>query len=160
MSTRFYTKGVMEHFKNPHNMGKIKNPDGIGKAGNLICGDVMHIYIKVGKDKKGKEIIKDIKFETFGCVAALSTSSVVTDLAKGKTLDRALKINKDDIVKILGGLPAIKLHCSVLAIDALSEAIYDYLAKNKREIPEELQKRHKKIKKDLEVIEKRYADLK
>lgn len=160
MSTRFYTKGVMEHFKNPHNMGKIKNPDGIGKAGNLICGDVMHIYIKVGKDKKGKETIKDIKFETFGCVAALSTSSVVTDLAKGKTLDRALQINKNDIVKILGGLPAVKLHCSVLAIDALSEAIYDYLAKNKIEIPEGLQKRHKKIKKDLEIIEKRYADLK
>jgi len=160
MSTRFYTKGVMEHFKNPHNMGKLENPDGIGKAGNLICGDVMHIYIKVGKDKKGKETIKDIKFETFGCVAALSTSSVVTDLAKGKTLDKALQINKNDIVKILGGLPTIKLHCSVLAIDALSEAIYDYLAKNKIEIPEELQKRHKKIKKDLEVVEKRYADLK
>ena len=159
MSTRFYTKGVMEHFKNPHNMGKIKNPDGVGRAGNLICGDVMHIYIKVEKDKKGKEIIKDIKFETFGCVAALSTSSVVTDLAKGKTLDRALQINKDNIIKALGGLPLIKIHCSVLAIDALSEAIYDYLTKNKREIPEELQKRHKKIKKDLEVIEKRYEEL-
>ena len=140
-------------------MGKIKNPDGVGRAGNLICGDVMHIYIKVEKDKKGKEIIKDIKFETFGCVAALSTSSVVTDLAKGKTLDRALQINKDNIIKALGGLPLIKIHCSVLAIDALSEAIYDYLTKNKREIPEELQKRHKKIKKDLEVIEKRYEEL-
>jgi len=158
-NNKIYTKKVIEHFKNPHNLGKIKNPDGIGKVGNLICGDVMHIYIQVEKNKKGKEIIKNIKFETFGCVAALSTSSVITDLAKGKTLDKALQINKDDIVKILGGLPAIKLHCSVLAMDALSEAIYDYLAKNKREIPKELQKRHKKIKKDLEVIEKRYEGL-
>jgi len=158
-NNKIYTKKVIEHFKNPHNLGKIKNPDGIGKVGNLTCGDVMHIYIQVEKNKKGKEIIKNIKFETFGCVAALSTSSVVTDLAKGKTLDKALQINKDDIVKILGGLPAIKLHCSVLAMDALSEAIYDYLAKNKREIPKELQKRHKKIKKDLEVIEKRYEEL-
>ncbi len=158
-NNKIYTKKVIEHFKNPHNLGKLENPDGIGKVGNLICGDVMHIYIQVEKNKKGKEIIKNIKFETFGCVAALSTSSVVTDLAKGKTLDQALQINKDDIVKILGGLPAIKLHCSVLAIDALSEAIYDYLAKNKRKIAGELQKRHKKIKKDLEVIEKRYEEL-
>ncbi len=158
-NNKIYTKKVIEHFKNPHNLGKLKNPNGIGKVGNLTCGDVMHIYIQVEKDKKRKEIIKNIKFETFGCVAALSTSSVVTDLAKGKTLDKALQINKDDIVKILGGLPAIKLHCSILAIDALSEAIYDYLTKNKREIPKELQKRHKKIKKDLEVIEKRYEEL-
>ncbi len=157
--TKIYTKKVMEHFKDPHNFGKIKNPDGIGKVGNLVCGDVMHIYIKVKKDKKGKEIIKDIKFETFGCVAALATSSVVTDLAKGKTLNRALKINKDNIVKSLGGLPVIKIHCSVLVIDALSEAIYDYLKKNKRKIPAEFEKRHKTIKKELEIIEKRYKEL-
>ncbi len=157
--TEIYTKKVMEHFKNPHNFGKIKNPDGIGKVGNLVCGDVMHIYIKVEKDKKGKEIIKDIRFETFGCVAALATSSIVTDLVKGKTLEKALKINKDDIVKSLGGLPVIKIHCSVLAIDALSEAIYDYLKKNKRNIPAELEKKHKTIKKELKIIEKRYKDL-
>ena len=159
MNNKFYTKKVIEHFKNPHNLGKLKNPDGVGKVGNLICGDVMHIYIKVGSDKKKKEIIKDIKFETFGCVAALSTSSVVTDLAKGKTLNRALQINKDNIIKSLGGLPVIKIHCSLLAIDALSEAIYDYLAKHKRKIPKELQKKHERIKKELEVIEKRYRGL-
>ncbi|XOB41417.1 MAG: iron-sulfur cluster assembly scaffold protein [Candidatus Nealsonbacteria bacterium] len=157
--TKIYTKKVMKHFKNPHNFGKLKNPDGTGKVGNLVCGDVMHIYIKVKKDKRGKEIIKDIKFATFGCVAALATSSVVTDLAKGKTLEKALKINKDNIVKSLGGLPMIKIHCSVLAIDALSEAIYDYLKKNKRKIPAELEKRHKTIKKELEIIEKRYKEL-
>jgi len=136
-------------------MGKIKNPDGVGKAGNLICGDVMHIYIKVEKDR-----IKDIKFQTFGCVAALATSSVITDLAKGKTLNKALELKKDDVIKSLGGLPPIKIHCSFLAIDALSEAIYDYLKKNKRDIPEELKKRHDKIAKELEVIEEKYKALK
>ena len=159
MSNKFYTKKVIEHFQNPHNFGKLKNPDGVGKVGNLICGDVMHIYIKVGKDKNKKETIKDIKFQAFGCVAALSTSSVVTDLAKGKILDRALQINKDNIIKVLGGLPQIKTHCSILAIDALSEAIYDYLVKDKRKIPKELQKKHERIKKELEVIEKRYKGL-
>jgi len=157
--TKIYSKKVIEHFKSPHNFGKLKNPDGIGKVGNLICGDVMHIYIKVGRDKNKKETIKDIRFETFGCVAALSTSSAVTDLAKGKILDRALQINKENIIKALGGLPPIKTHCSVLAIDALSEAIYDYLAKNKRKIPKQLQKKHKRIKRELEVIEKRYKSL-
>jgi len=160
MSNRFYTKKVIEHFKNPHNLGELENPDGIGRVGNLQCGDVMHIYIQVEKDKKGKEIIKNIKFKAFGCVAALSTSSVVTDLAKGKTLDKALQINKENIIKALGGLPLIKIHCSVLAIDALSEAIYDYLKKNKRKIPERLKTNHKRIQKELKILEKRYADLK
>ena len=146
-----YTKKVMETFKNPHNYGKIKNADGIGKVGNPVCGDVMHLYIKVGKpDKKAKpiltgpsqsrqkaslvgseEIIKDIKFETFGCVAAISTSSIITDLVKGKTVKEALKITKDNIVESLGGLPKIKYHCSILAVDALKEAIKDYNAKSK-----------------------------
>ena len=105
-----YTKQVMEHFKNPHNKGFIKNADGIGEVDNSICGDAMVIYIKVGKNVKGQEIIKDIKFKTFGCVAAISTSSMVTDLAKGKTLKDALKITKDDIVRSLGALPKIKYH--------------------------------------------------
>jgi len=153
--TKIYTKKVLEHFKNPHNFGKMKNPDGIGKVGNIICGDVMHIYIKVQN-----EIIKDIKFETFGCVAALATSSVVTDLAKGKTLNKALELKKDDIVKSLGGLPPIKMHCSFLAIDALSEAVYDYLKKNKKNISKELEKRHEKIEKELKIIEKKYKTLK
>ena len=158
MTTRFYTKKVIEHFRNPHNFGRIKNPDGIGRVGNIICGDVMQIYIKVGKDKKKKEIIKDIKFETFGCVAALATSSVVTDLAKGKTLSKAMMIDRSKITKSLGGLPPIKVHCSVLAVDALSESIYDYLKKNKKEIPKDLELKHKRIQKELKIIEKKYKE--
>ena len=130
-----YSKKVIEHFKNPHNYGKIKNPDGIGKVGNLRCGDIMYLYIKVEKEK-----VKDIKFETFGCAAAISTSSVVTDLAKGKTISQALKIKNQDVIDKLGGLPMIKIHCSLLAINALKEAIYDYLSKNKKPIPEKLKK--------------------
>ncbi len=155
---KLYTKKVIEHFSNPHNYGKIKNPDGVGKVGNVICGDVMWLYIKVWKNEKGKEIIKDIKFETFGCVAALATSSIITDLAKGKTLEGALKIDKNEIVNSLGGLPPIKIHCSVLASDALAEAIYDYLLKNKKQIFPELKKRHERILKEIEVIDEKYKD--
>ncbi len=151
-----YTKKVIEHFRNPHNFGRIKNPDGVGKVGNIICGDVMQIYIKVGKNKKGDEIIKDIRFETYGCVAALATSSVITDLARGKTLKGALRIDKKKVIKSLGGLPALKIHCSVLVIEGLAEAVYDYLLKNKKEIPEDLQLKHDRIKKGLKIIEKRY----
>ena len=146
----------METFKNPHNYGKIKNADGIGKVGNIVCGDVMHLYIKVGKNQKREEIIKDIKFETFGCAAAIGTSSVVTDLAKGKTLNEALDISNNQIVESLGGLPPIKVHCSVLAADALVEAIFNYLSKNKKQIPESLQKNHERIIKEKEIIEERY----
>lgn len=156
--TGHYTKKVIKHFRNPHNFGSMKNPDGVGKVGNILCGDVMWIYIKVGIDKKKKDIIKKIRFETFGCVAALATSSVITDLAKGKTLEKALQIDKKEIVEFLGGLPPIKLHCSMLAVDALAEAIYDYLSKNKKEIPEELQLKHKRIQKELKIIEKRYKE--
>jgi len=128
MVNNTYSKKVIDHFQNPHNYGKMKNPDGVGKVGNPTCGDVMHLYIKVEKG-----IIKDIKYETFGCVAAISTSSIVTDLAKGKTLQQALKIDSNKIVKSLGGLPEIKHHCSLLAVDALKEAINDYLSKRKNE---------------------------
>ncbi len=124
-----YTEKVMETFKNPHNYGRIKNADGIGKVGNPVCGDVMWLYIKVAQNKKKEDFIKDIKFETFGCVAAISTSSIITDLVKGKTIKDALKVTKDNIVESLGGLPKIKYHCSVLAVDALKEAIKDYNAK-------------------------------
>ena len=154
-----YTKKVIEHFRNPHNYGKMKNPDGIGKVGNIICGDVMHLYIKVGKNKKEEGVVKDIRFETFGCAAAIATSSVITDLVKGKTLKKALEIEKDKIIKSLGTLPPIKVHCSVLAVDALSEAIYDYLSKNKKSIPRELQKRHQRIEKEKKEVEKRYKNL-
>ncbi|MCX6721759.1 MAG: iron-sulfur cluster assembly scaffold protein [Candidatus Staskawiczbacteria bacterium] len=147
-----YTEKVMETFKNPHNYGKIKNASGIGKVGNIVCGDVMWLYIKVDKNEK----IKDIKFETFGCVAAISTSSTITDLAKGKTIKQALAIEKNDIVKKLGGLPAIKYHCSILAVDALIEAIYDYFSKNKIKISSDLEKKHQIIKKSRDIIEERY----
>jgi len=122
------------------------------------CGDVMWLYIKVGKNKKGKEIIKDVKFETFGCVAAISTSSVITDLAKGKVLKEAMDIDKNKVLESLGGLPPIKVHCSMLAVDALSEAIYDYLIKNKRPIPKKLQEKHKKLEKEKEEIKKKYKE--
>lgn len=151
MVKSFYSKEVIKHFNKPHNYGKIKGYDGLGKVGNMICGDEMWLYIKVGEDKKGEEIIKDVKFETFGCVAAIATSSVLTDLAKGKTIKEALKLKKEDIVKVLGELPPIKLHCSVLAIDALSEAVYDYFKKKKKAIPSALEQRH-------ETIMKREAD--
>lgn len=153
-----YTKKVLEHFKKPQNKGKIKNADGIGKVGNIVCGDVMWLYIKVGKNKKGEEIIKDIKFETFGCVAAIATSSVITDLVKGRTLKEALSFTKEEIVKKLGGLPPVKMHCSVLATDALYEAIYDYFKKQKRKIPETLKKIHEKIEEEKKEIEKRYKE--
>ena len=153
-----YSKEVIKHFKNPCNIGKIKNPDGIGKVGNVMCGDVMWLYIKVKKDKDGKHRIADVKFETFGCVAAIATSSMITELVRGKTLEEALKLSGGDVAKALGGLPKIKLHCTALATDALNEAIFDYLSKNKLPIPKNLTKSHKKIKKETEMIEKRYND--
>ncbi len=121
-----YTEKVLEYFRNPKNMGRMENPDGVGKVGNPICGDVMWIYIKVGKNENGEEIIEDIKFETFGCGAAIATSSVVTELAKGKTLKEAEKISNKDVVEFLGGLPPIKKHCSLLAEQGLQAAINDY----------------------------------
>lgn len=139
-------------------MGRMKNSDGVGKVGNVVCGDVMWLYIKIGKNSQKKEIIKDIKFETFGCVAAIATSSVITELAKGQTLTKALAITKNSIVDSLEGLPPIKVHCSVLAADALSEAIYDYLKKKKRKLPAELTKRHQRIQKEKELIERKYKD--
>lgn len=153
-----YTKKVIEHFKNPHNMGRLKNPDAIGRAGNILCGDVMELYLKIGKDKKGREIIKDISFETLGCVAAIAASSVITDLVKGKFLEEALDFDREEIVKELGGLPPVKIHCSVLAADALYEAIYDYFKKKKRKIPEKLLKAHQRIERDKKEIEKRYKE--
>jgi nitrogen fixation NifU-like protein len=122
-----YTEKVKEHFFHPRNVGEIKNPDGFGKVGNPVCGDVMAIYIKV---KYGK--IVDIKFKTYGCSAAIASSSILTEMVKGKTLDEALKITRDDVANELGGLPAIKMHCSNLAADALHEAIKDYRNKQKK----------------------------
>jgi len=121
-----YTEKVMEHFRNPHNMGEISDADGVGTVGNPVCGDLMTIYIKVKSDR-----IEDVKFKTFGCGAAVATSSMVTDLAKGKTLDEAMKITRGDVANELGGLPPIKMHCSNLAADALHAAIEDYRKKQK-----------------------------
>ena len=153
---KLYTKKAIEHFKNPHNYGKLKNPDGVGKVGNMVCGDVMHLYIKISQNKKGQDVIKNIKFETYGCLAAIATSSVITDLVKGKTIEQALEVDRDKVVKTLGGLPIVKVHCSVLAVDALFDAIYDYLTKNKKPIPEVLEKRRKRIEKEKEVIKRKY----
>jgi len=111
----------MEHFKNPRNMGELEGADAVGEHGNPVCGDLMYIYIKV-KDNK----INDISFQTFGCAAAIATSSMVTELAKGKTLDEAMKITREDVAGALDGLPPIKLHCSNLAADALQDAIKKY----------------------------------
>jgi nitrogen fixation NifU-like protein len=149
-----YSKEVMKYFFHPKNVGKIENPDGIGKVGNIQCGDIMHLYIKINNNK-----IKDIKFETFGCIAAIATSSYITELVKGKTIEEAMKITRDDIIKGLGGLPPIKIHCSVLAVDALTEAIYDYLSKNKLPISEKLVKEHERIQNTLEMVEERHDEL-
>ncbi len=127
-----YSKKVIQNFQNPKNLGEIKNADGIGKVGNPVCGDVMWLYIKVEKNDKGKEIIKDIKFKTFGCAAAIATSSMITQLAKGKTIEEAEKISKSDVAESLQGLPPIKMHCSNLSSDALRAAIKDYKSKKKK----------------------------
>ena len=121
-----YSKKVMENFLHPKNMGEMKNPDGVGKVGNPICNDIMWLYIKVDKEKN---IISDIKFQTFGCAAAISTSSMITQLAKGKSVEDAEKIGLEDVASSLKGLPPIKMHCSALASQALKKAIEDYKKK-------------------------------
>ena len=127
-----YTQKVLEHFQNPHNQGQIDGADAVGQVGNPVCGDIMKIYLKTKPhgDNPEDHIIEDIKFETLGCGAAIATSSVLTDLAKGKTITEALKIQKQDIVDVLGGLPQTKIHCSLLAVDALKKAVEDYKQKN------------------------------
>jgi nitrogen fixation NifU-like protein len=117
-----YNDKVIEHFRNPRNVGEMENPDGVGRAGDPICGDVMELYIKV---KDG--IIIDAKFKTFGCAAAIATSSMVTDMVKGKSVEEALRISNKAVVDALNGLPPAKVHCSVLAEDALKAAIENYL---------------------------------
>jgi len=148
-----YTKRVLSHFKNPQNMGKIENADGIGNVGNVICGDLMKLYIKV-KDN----VLEDVKFETYGCVAAISTSSVLTTMAKGKTIEQALQIKNEDIVKELQDLPKVKMHCSLLATDALREAIYDYLKKQGQEIPAGLEKVHDRVERERCIIKEKYEE--
>lgn len=121
-----YSEKVMEHFRNPRNVGEIENPDGTGHVGNPVCGDIMELYIRVKNS-----VITDAKFKTFGCGAAIATSSMITEMIKGKTVEEALKISNHAVAEALGGLPPIKMHCSVLAEEALRSAINDYL--NNRE---------------------------
>jgi len=119
-----YSKKVMDHFNNPRNMGEIENPDGVGKVGNPVCGDIMNLYIRVENDR-----IVDARFKTFGCGAAIATSSMVTQMIKGKNLEEALEISNRSVAEALDGLPPIKMHCSVLAEEALKSAIDDHFKK-------------------------------
>ena len=123
-----YSEKVLSHFRNPHNVGEIKDADGVGSVGNPICGDMMTMYIKVKDDK-----IEDIKFKTYGCGAAIATSSMTTELAKGKTLKEAMEITRQSVADALDGLPPVKMHCSNLAADALHEAIKDYRKREEEE---------------------------
>jgi len=119
-----YSAKVLEHFRSPRNMGQIEDPDGVGEVGNPVCGDVMKLYIKIEDER-----IADVKFETFGCAAAIATSSMVTEMVMGKPIDEALKISARTVAEALDGLPPIKMHCSNLAADALKAAIKDYRSK-------------------------------
>jgi nitrogen fixation NifU-like protein len=129
-----YSKTVMDHFKNPRNVGIMEKPDGVGEIGNPLCGDMMSIYLQVKDD-----IIEDIKFQTFGCGAAIAVSSMLTELAKGKSIEEAKKISNKDVAKALEGLPKNKLHCSNLGADALHQAIKDYEARKAGKPKEELE---------------------
>jgi nitrogen fixation NifU-like protein len=151
-----YTDKVIEHFRRPHNMGKLKDYSAIGKVGNVVCGDVMWLYIRVDRDERGRDVIRDISWETFGCTAAIATSSMVSDLAKGQTLEEAIEITNQDVAGELGGLPPVKMHCSALAADALNEAIYNYLDQHDREIPAALQRRHEHVTREMATLEERY----
>ncbi len=122
-----YSQKVMDHFMNPRNVGKVDNPSGVGEVGNPTCGDIMHIEIVVKDDK-----IEDIKFQTFGCAAAIATSSMVTEMVKGKTLEEAERITNRTVADALDGLPPVKMHCSNLAADALHQAIKDYIARQEK----------------------------
>jgi len=133
-----YSKKILDHFKNPRNYGKMKNPDGAGREGNVRCGDVLELYIKVRDNK-----IQDIKFLTFGCIAAISISSILTEMVKGKTIEEAKKLTAPDILKKVGILPPTKYHCSVLGIQALKAAIEDYESR----IKSQGQKKNKNSKK-------------
>lgn len=116
-----YSEKVMEHFTNPHNVGEMADANAVGEVGNARCGDIMRMYLKIEDD-----VVKDASFKTFGCCAAIASSSVATDLIKGKTLDEALRLKNSDVVEALDGLPAVKVHCSVLAEEAIRQAIENY----------------------------------
>ncbi len=125
-----YTEIVMDHFRNPRNVGNIENADGVGQVGNPKCGDIMKIYLKINDD----EIIEDVKFETFGCGSAIASSSMATELIKGKSIHEAVEMTNKAVIEALGGLPPVKVHCSVLAEQAVKSALYDYSQKTKKQI--------------------------
>lgn len=130
-----YNQKVVDYFMNPRNAGKLDDANAIGEVGNPTCGDVMKIYLKINPET---EVIEDIRFETFGCAAAIATSSMVTELAKGKTIAEALKINNKDVAEALGGLPPVKLHCSLLAQEGIQAAVADYYMRKDGKLPEGL----------------------
>lgn len=146
-----YTKAVIKHFRNPQNMGKIEDADAVAMVGSPICGDELWLYIKVDKNENGELYLKDVKFQSFGCAASVATGSVITEVAKGKTLKEALNIGPKNVLKALGGLPKIKVHCSLLSSDALHEAIYKYYKKNGMPIPTNLEELHKKIERGTSI---------
>ncbi len=149
-----YNEKVMEHFRNPRNMGDLEDKDVEIEVGNPACGDLMKVFLKVG-EKKGVKIIEGIKFKTFGCGAAIATSSVATELVKGESLDDAEKLEFRDISEELGDLPNIKMHCSQLASVGVHEAIYQYRKKNNMEISEKLEKSHEEALNTLEATEEK-----
>ncbi len=124
-----YSEKVMDHFSNPRNVGEINNPDGVGEVGNAKCGDIMKVYLQIEDN-----IIKDVKFKTFGCGAAIATSSIATEMIKGKSLEEALQLTNKAVIDALDGLPPAKIHCSVLAEEAVKAAIEDYMKKQGKEI--------------------------
>ena len=132
-----YSEKVMDHFSNPRNVGEIENPDGVGVVGNAKCGDIMKMYLKIEDD-----VITDCKFKTFGCGAAIATSSMATELIKGRTVEEALKLTNSAVVEALEGLPPVKIHCSVLAEEAIKTALADYYSKIGRPIDFEIEKSH------------------
>jgi nitrogen fixation NifU-like protein len=137
-------------------VGVLDDYDAKGEVGNVVCGDVMRIYLKVEPDDLGEACISNISFETYGCGAAIATSSMASEMAFGKTLKEAMKITKDEVIERLVSLPKQKIHCSVLAVDALHEAIYQYLIKNKLVVPKRLQQKHQSIVKQKEFLKKQY----
>lgn len=129
-----YSEKVMDHFRNPRNVGEIQDADGVGEVGNAKCGDIMKMYLKIEND-----VIVDVKFNTFGCGAAIATSSMATELIKGKTISEALQLTNKAVIEALDGLPAVKIHCSVLAEEAVKSALADYYTRQGLPVPEECQ---------------------
>ena len=128
-----YSEMVMDHFEHPRNVGEIENADGVGEVGNPVCGDIMRMYLKIDND-----VITDCKFKTFGCGSAIATSSMATEMIKGKTVKEALELSNKAVVEALDGLPTHKIHCSVLAEEAIKAALVDYYKKNNKELPPEI----------------------